>query len=76
MKPCRGNTARRPASPVTAPISTISAEIAGPRRIFELLMELKPGDDMTHFGYEAREYFVSGTANEQPILGDASAVEF
>ena len=40
------------------------------------VMELKPGDDMTHFGYEAREYFVSGTANEQPILGDASAVEF
>ena len=39
-------------------------------------MELKLGDDMTHFGYEAREYFVSGTANEQPILGDASAVEF
>ena len=29
-------------------------------------MELEPGDDMTHFKYEAHEYFVSGTANGQP----------
>ena len=29
-------------------------------------MELKPGDDMAHFKYEAHEYFVSGTANGQP----------
>ena len=29
-------------------------------------MELKPGDDMAHFKYEAKEYFVSGTANGQP----------
>ena len=29
-------------------------------------MELKPTDDMAHFGYTAHEYFVSGTANGQP----------
>jgi hypothetical protein len=29
-------------------------------------MELKPGDDMAHFKYDAHEYFVSGTANGQP----------
>jgi hypothetical protein len=33
--------------------------------MFESLMELKPGDDMAHFTYEAHEYFVSGTANGQ-----------
>jgi hypothetical protein len=55
-----------PANPVAAPLPTISAEVTGPGRIFESLMELKPGDDMTHFKYEAHEYFVSGTANGQP----------
>ena len=34
--------------------------------MFESLMALAPGDDMAHFGYEAREYVVSGTANGQP----------
>ena len=55
-----------PATPVAAPLPTISAEITGPGPIFESLMELKPGDDMAHFKYEAHEYFVSGTANGQP----------
>ena len=55
-----------PANPVTAPVPTISAEITGPGRMFESLMELKPGDDLAHFGYEAREYIVSGMANGQP----------
>ena len=55
-----------PASPVAAPLPTISAEVTGPGKIFESLMELKAGDDMAHFKYEAKEYFVSGTANGQP----------
>jgi hypothetical protein len=54
-----------PAAPVAAPLPTISPEITGPGPIFESLMELKPGDDMAHFKYEAHEYFVSGTANGQ-----------
>ena len=29
-------------------------------------MELKPGDDLAHFQYVTKEYFVSGTANGQP----------
>ena len=29
-------------------------------------MELKPGDDLAHFSYVTKEYFVSGTANGQP----------
>src|SRR4030095_1172668 len=55
-----------PAAPVAAALPTISAEVTGPGPIFESLMELKPGDDMAHFKYEAHEYFVSGTANGQP----------
>ncbi|MEO8259473.1 MAG: alpha/beta hydrolase domain-containing protein [Acidobacteriota bacterium] len=55
-----------PANPVATALPTISAEITGPGRIFESLMELKAGDDMAHFKYEAKEYFVSGTANGQP----------
>jgi len=55
-----------PASPIAASIPTISAAVTGPGRMFESLMELKPGDDMAHFKYETKEYFVSGTANGQP----------
>jgi len=55
-----------PPTPVAAPLPTLSAEITGPGPLFESLMELKPGDDMAHFKYEAHEYFVSGTANGQP----------
>jgi len=55
-----------PAAPVAVPLPTLSAEITGPGPIFESLMQLKPGDDMAHFKYDAHEYFVSGTANGQP----------
>jgi hypothetical protein len=55
-----------PVTPVAAPLATISAEVTGPGKMFESLMELKPGDDMAHFRYEAKEYVVSGTANGQP----------
>ena len=48
-----------PAAPLAVPLPTISAEITGPGPIFESLMELKPGDDMAHFKYEAHEYFDS-----------------
>ena len=52
--------------PVVSPIATASAEVTGPGKFFETLMELKPGDDLAHFKYVTKEYFVSGTANGQP----------
>ena len=52
--------------PVVSPIASVSAEITGPGKFFETLMELKPGDNLEHFKYVTREYFVSGTANGQP----------
>jgi hypothetical protein len=55
-----------PSSPVVTPLPAISPEVTGPGAMFESLMELKPGDDMAHFKYQAKEYFVSGTANGQP----------
>ena len=55
-----------PAAPTAAPLASISAEITGPGPMFESLMELKSGDNMAHFKYDAKEYFVSGTANGQP----------
>jgi hypothetical protein len=55
-----------PASLIATPMPAVSAQVTGPGAMFESLMELKPTDDMTHFKYEAREYFVSGTANGQP----------
>jgi hypothetical protein len=52
--------------PVASAIATASAEVTGPGKFFETLMELKPGDDLAHFNYVTREYLVSGTANGQP----------
>jgi len=47
------------------PIPTISAEITN-GKFYETLMELKPTDDLKHFNYVTKEYFVSGTAAGQP----------
>jgi hypothetical protein len=52
--------------PIVSAIATATAEITGPGRFYETLMELKPGDDLAHFSYVTKEYFVSGTANGQP----------
>src|ERR1051326_1022791 len=52
--------------PVVSPLATATPEITGPGKFYETLMELKPGDDLAHFGYVTKEYFVSGTASGQP----------
>jgi hypothetical protein len=51
---------------VVAALATASGEVTGPGKFFETLMELKPADDLAHFGYVTKEYFVSGTSNGQP----------
>src|SRR5262245_51977869 len=51
--------------PVVSAVAAVSAEITGPGKFYETLMELKPGDDLAHFQYVTKEYFVSGTANGQ-----------
>ena len=64
----RGQQAAQPQDPppVVSAIASVSAEITGPGKFFETLMELKPGDDLAHFRYVTKEYFVTGTANGQP----------
>jgi hypothetical protein len=52
--------------PVASAIATATPEITGPGKFYETLMELTPGDDLAHFHYVTKEYFVSGTANGQP----------
>ncbi len=52
--------------PVASPMAVATQEITGPGTFYETLMALKPGDDLAHFGYVTKEYFVSGTANGQP----------
>jgi hypothetical protein len=55
-----------PDKPVPAPIPTASAEILGPGPMFDSLMEFHDGDDLPQFAYEAREFFISGTADGRP----------
>src|SRR5262245_50441709 len=64
----RGQQALQPQDPppVVSAIAAASAEITGPGRFYETLMELKPEDNLAHFNYVTKEYFVSGTANGQP----------
>lgn len=64
----RGNAApaNLPATPVATAMPAISPEVTGPGPIFESLMKIRSGVDMAQFKYEAKEYFVSGTANGQP----------
>src|SRR4030095_15474188 len=53
--------------PVVSAIATASLEVTGPGKFYETLMELKPGDDLAHFKYVTKEYFVTGMANGQPF---------
>ena len=55
-----------PANPVVSPLATISAEVTGPGTMFAALFSMPAGDDFAQFRYEAKEYFVAGTANGEP----------
>ena len=55
-----------PANPVVSPVTEISAEVTGPGTMFPALFSMPAGDNFAHFGYEAKEYFVSGSANGEP----------
>ena len=55
-----------PEKPVAVSVPAISAEVNGPGSMFDSTPSLPAGKGLAHFKYEAREYFVSGTANKQP----------
>jgi hypothetical protein len=58
--------ANLPAAPTAVALPTMSAEVTGPGPIFDSVPSLPPGMGLAHYGYEAKEYFISGTANGQP----------
>ena len=58
--------ANLPSAPTAVALPAMSAEVTGPGPIFDSTPSLPPGKGLSHYGYEAKEYFVSGTANGQP----------
>jgi len=58
--------ANLPSAPTAVALPTLSAEVTGPGPMFDSTPSLAPGKGTTHFGYETREYFASGTANGEP----------
>ena len=58
--------ANLPAAPTAVSLPTMSSEVTGPGPIFDSVPSLPPGKGLAHYSYEAKEYFVSGTANGQP----------
>jgi hypothetical protein len=55
-----------PTTPTAVALPTLSEEIGGPGPIYESVQSLPPGKTVEAGGYQAKEYFVSGTANGQP----------
>jgi hypothetical protein len=55
-----------PDKPTAVSIPTVSAEVTGPGAIFDSTPSLPAGRGLDKYKYEAREYFISGTANKKP----------
>src|SRR4051794_9125699 len=58
--------ANLPQTPTAVSLPSVSPQITGPGPIYDSTPSLAPGKGLTTFKYEAREYFISGTANGQP----------
>jgi hypothetical protein len=61
-----GTPAVLPEQPTAVSLPTISAEITAPGKMFDSATSLPPGKDLAHYKYDAKEYFISGTANGKP----------
>jgi Alpha/beta hydrolase domain len=55
-----------PDKPTAVSTPSISNEVTAPGTMFDSAPSLPPGKGLAHYGYEAKEYFVFGTANKQP----------
>lgn len=55
-----------PDAPTAVALPQLSAEVTGPGPMFDSASSLAPGKGLAAFGYQAHEYFVSGTANGEP----------
>src|SRR6476660_8750517 len=61
-----GAPANLPDKATAVSIPTVSAEITGPGAMFDSTPSLPSSRGLAKYGYEAREYFISGTANGKP----------
>jgi len=55
-----------PDKPTAVSLPTISAEVTAPGTMFDSATSLPPSKGLASFKYDAKEYFVSGTANNKP----------
>src|SRR3954471_6294070 len=62
----RGAQAPLPDKPTAVTLPMVSAEITGPGEPFNSTSSLPPGRDLAYYKYEAKEYFLNGTANGKP----------
>jgi hypothetical protein len=58
-----GTPVNLPDKPTAVSIPSVSAEITGPGAMFDSAPSLPASENLAHFGYEAKEYFINGTAN-------------
>ena len=61
-----GPSAVPPQNPTAVTLPTVTGPITGPGNPYESVQSLAPGKGLANFKYEAKEYFISGTANGQP----------
>src|SRR5262249_4576608 len=64
--PGAGPAATLPQSPTAVSLPKISGPITGPGPEYQSVQSLAPGKDLAFFKYEAKEYFITGTAQGQP----------
>jgi hypothetical protein len=62
----RGPAAVPPQNPTAVVLPAVTGPITGPGMPYESVQSLAPGKGLANFKYEAKEYFISGTANGQP----------
>src|SRR5262245_39071566 len=55
-----------PQNPKAVALPMVSAQVTGPGPMYDSTQSLAPGKGLGAFKYEAKEYFISGTANGQP----------
>jgi hypothetical protein len=55
-----------PDKPTAVSLPTLSEEVTGPGAMFDSATSLPPGKGLAHYRYEAKEYFITGTANKKP----------
>src|SRR6187399_954059 len=61
--PGRGAPAANlPTAPTAVTLPTVTGPITGPGNPYESVQSLAPGKGLANFKYEAKEYFIAGTA--------------